>query len=188
MGDRFATRNSFHGFDMGLMGEIRRGKWSVEGLAKVALGGTFITLDINGETTVTVPGLPPVTNAGGFLALSSNSSHFTRERFTAVPEFGIRLRYDLTPHDQTSVGYTILWWDGIGDATRAIDLNVNTNLLPPVVTRVSGQASPALLFGKSTLVGQGRLWLGTYLPLSVLPTLRILPVLQLISGLRQLFV
>lgn len=93
VGDHFATRNSFHGFDMGLTGEFRRGKWSLEWLTKVALGGIFTTLDINGETTVTIPGLPSVTNAGGLLALSSNSGHFTRERFSAVPEFGIHLGY-----------------------------------------------------------------------------------------------
>jgi hypothetical protein len=155
IGDRFATRNSFNGFDMGLTGEVRRGNWSVEWLAKVALGGTFTAMDINGETTVTVPGLPPVTNAGGLLALSSNSGHFTREHFSFVPEFGIRLGYDITPHIRTSLGYTILWWTGIGDAAKAIDLNVNPNLLPPVVSPVSGPASPAILFGKSTLVGQG---------------------------------
>jgi hypothetical protein len=155
VGDRFATRNSFNGFDMGLTGEFRRGNWSVEWLAKLALGGTFTALDINGETTVTVPGLPPVTNAGGVLALSSNSGHFTRERFSLVPEFGIRLGYDLTPHIRTSLGYTILWWNGIGDATNAINLNVNPNLLPPVIPPVAGPASPGSLFGKSTLVGQG---------------------------------
>jgi hypothetical protein len=153
VGDRFATRNSFNGFDMGLTGEVRRGNCSLEWLAKVALGGTFTTLDINGETTVTVPGLPPVTNSGGLLALSSNSGHFTREHFSAVPEFGIRLGYDITPHIRTTLGYTILWWDPISDATKAIDLNVNTNLLPPAIP--GGPAAPALLFGKSTLVGQG---------------------------------
>jgi hypothetical protein len=153
VGDRFATRNSFNGFDMGLTGEFRRGPWSLEWLAKVALGGTFTALDINGETTVTVPGLPSVTSPGGLLALSSNSGHFTRERFSAVPEFGIRLGYDITPHIRTTLGYTIFWWDPIGDATKSVDLNVNTNLLPPAIP--GGSAAPALLFGKSTLVGQG---------------------------------
>src|SRR5262249_39629668 len=114
---------------------------------------TFTTLDINGETTVTVPSLPPLTSAGGLLALSSNSGHFTREHFSLVPEFGIRLGYDITPHVRTSLGYTILWWNGIGDATKAIDQSVNPNLLPPAIP--GGPASPGLLFGKSTLVGQG---------------------------------
>jgi len=155
VGDHFATRNSFNGFDMGLTGELRRGNWSLEWLTKLALGETFTALDINGQTTVTVPGLPPVTNAGGILALSSNSGHFTRDRFSLVPELGIRLGYDLTAHIRTSVGYTVLWWNGIGDAADAINLNVNPHLLPPVVPPVAGPASPALLFGKSTLIGQG---------------------------------
>jgi hypothetical protein len=154
VGDRFATRNSFNGFDMGLTGEVRRGNWSLEWLAKLALGQTFTTLDINGETTVTVPGLPPLTSAGGLLALSSNSGHFTREHFSLVPEFGVHLGYDITPHVRTSLGYTILWWNGIGDATKTIDQSVNPNLLPPAIPG-AGPASPALLFGKSTLVGQG---------------------------------
>jgi hypothetical protein len=154
VGDQFAARNSFHGFDMGLTGEFRRGPWSLEWLAKLALGQTFTVLDINGETTVTVPGLPPVTSPGGFLALSSNSGHFTREHFSVVPEFGVHLGYDLTSHIRTSIGYTILWWNGIGDATKAIDQSVNPNLLPPAIPN-AGPAAPAPLFGKSTLVGQG---------------------------------
>jgi hypothetical protein len=153
--DRFATRNSFNGFDMGLTGEIRRGNWSLEWLSKVSLGGSFATLDINGETTLSAMELRPGANPGSLLAMSSSSGHFTRERFSAVPEFGIRVGYDITSRIRTSLGYTILWWNGIGDATKAIDQNVNPNLFPPVVNPASSQVSPGTLFGKSTLVGQG---------------------------------
>jgi putative beta barrel porin BBP7 len=79
---------------------------------------------------------------------------FSRDS-SIVPELGIRLGYDITPHIRTSIGYTLLWWNGIGSATQAVNLNVNPNLLPPVIPPVVGPVSPAVLFGKSTLVGQG---------------------------------
>jgi hypothetical protein len=153
--DHFAARNSFNGFDLGLTGERRWGKWSVEWLAKIALGETFTALDIGGATTVTVPGFAPVTNPGGLLALSSNSGHFTRDHFSVVPELGIHLGYDITPRIRTTFGYTILWWTGIANAGDAINLNVNPNLLPPVTPPVAGPAAPGLIFPKSTLIGQG---------------------------------
>src|SRR5262249_5028588 len=154
VGDHFATRNSFNGFDFGLTGELRRGKWSLDWLAKLAVGETFSAFDISGETTKTVPGFAPVTNAGGFLALSTNSGHFTRDQFALVPQLGLRLNYDVTPHIRTSLGYTVLWWNGIAYAASATNLNINPNLLPPVVPPVTGPAAPGLLFPKSTLVGQ----------------------------------
>ena len=39
--DQFGTTNNFHGFDIGLSGEIQRGRWAFGWLTKVAVGVTL---------------------------------------------------------------------------------------------------------------------------------------------------
>jgi hypothetical protein len=153
--DRFETTNDFHGFDLGLRGEIRRGAWVLAGRADVAMGDNHEVLDIDGSTTVTVPGAPPVTSAGGLLALQSNIGRTTRDRFVVVPEFGARLGYQVTPRLQAYAGYTFIYWGEVLRAGNQIDLTVNPNLLPPVTTPVTGPLRPAPRLDNSSLWIQG---------------------------------
>ena len=53
------TKNEFNGFDLGLTPDstAARGAWT--SLAKVAVGANHQAVDINGATTVAVPGTPP---------------------------------------------------------------------------------------------------------------------------------
>jgi hypothetical protein len=129
--DQFNTSNNFNGADLGLTGEWRYGRWVLEGLAKVALGENSSTLDVNGSTTITVPGSAPLTQSGGLLALSSNSGHFTRDRFGVVPEVGIKVGYQITPQIRANVGYDFLYWSDVIRPGSQIDPVVNPNLLPP---------------------------------------------------------
>jgi hypothetical protein len=143
--DQFDTANDFHGVDLGLTGEIRRGHWVLEGLAKVALGTTGSELNVNGFTTVGVPGFAPVTQSGGLLALSSNSGRFSANRFGVVPEVGVKVGYQVTPHLRASVGYDFLFWNDVIRAGSQIDTVVNPNLLPPAMP--GGPSRPAPRFG-----------------------------------------
>jgi hypothetical protein len=68
------------------------------GTARIALGSTNERVEINGSTTVTVPGFAPVTNPGGLLALSSNSGSHTRDVFAVIPEARVQLAYHIGPH------------------------------------------------------------------------------------------
>src|SRR5262249_12307695 len=108
--DRFATRNVFNGFHTGLSAQFQFGNWAVEGLAKIAVGNNQRVVDINGSTTVTVPGTPSVTNEGGLLALSSNIGHYSSNHVAVIPEFGMRLYYQFTPWLRANAGYTFLLW------------------------------------------------------------------------------
>ena len=146
--DQFDTSNNFNGADLGLTGEWRCGCWVVEGLAKVALGVNSSELDVNGSTTVTVPGFAPLTQSGGLLALSSNSGHFSKDRFGVVPEVGIKVGYDITSHVRLAVGYDFLYWNDVMRAGSQIDTVVNPNLLPPATA--GGPSRPATRLGDST--------------------------------------
>jgi hypothetical protein len=152
--DHFGTQNTFHGFDVGFCGEYHYGRWSLEGLTKLAVGCTDSSRDVEGSTTVIVPGFPPRTRAAGLLALSSNSGHFDHQQLGLVPEFGLRLGCDLTSRLRASAGYTLLWWNRIERPQDALDLNVNSNLLPPIVPG-GGPALPAPLSRTSSLFIQG---------------------------------
>jgi hypothetical protein len=146
--DQFDTTNDFHGVDLGLTGEIRRGRWVLEGVAKVALGTTGSELNVNGFTTVAVPGFAPVTQSGGLLALSSNSGHFSANRFGVVPEVGVKVGYQVTPHLRATVGYDFLFWNDVVRAGSQIDPVVNPNLLPPATP--GGPSRPAPRIGDTT--------------------------------------
>jgi hypothetical protein len=143
--DQFHTTNDFHGADLGLTGEFRRGPWVLEWLARIAVGPNAGEVDIGGATTVTVPGFAPQTTPGGLLALSSNSGRFDRNRVAVVPEASVKLGYQFTPHLRAFVGYDFLYWTNVVRPGGQIDTTVNPNLLPPVVTPVTGPIRPAPL-------------------------------------------
>jgi hypothetical protein len=155
VGDRFDTRNMFNGFNTGLSGQFQRGAWAVEGLAMIAVGDNHRVVDIAGATTVTVPGFPAMTNAGGLLALPSNIGHFSGDHTAVIPQFGANLYYQIAPWMRATVGYTFLLWPQVVRSADAIDTAVNPNQLPPGNPLGGGQTHPVFTGGTSTFWAQG---------------------------------
>jgi hypothetical protein len=155
LSDQFDTRNEFYGFNIGLKGSIQRGPWVLQGVAQVALGDNHEVVNISGATTVTVPGIAPVTSVGGLLALPSNIGHFTKDKFDAIPEFGARLGYQVTSHVQVFAGYTLLYWGDVARAGNQVDLTVNPTLLPGSTTPPTGAQRPMPLLNQSSFWAQG---------------------------------
>jgi hypothetical protein len=151
--DEFDTMNNFNGVDLGLAGEWHHGNWVVEGAMKVALGVTNSEVDVNGSTTIAVPGFAPLTQPGGLLALSSNSGRYSKDRFSVVPEAGIKLGYDVTPHVRVAVGYDFLYWTDVMRPGGQIDTVVNPNLLAPATP--GGPARPMRLDDTTDIWVQG---------------------------------
>lgn len=144
--DDFRTRNEFNGFDIGLAGEIRRNRLVLEFLAKLGMGWNNTDVDINGGTTINVPGTPSVTNVGGLLALPSNIGHFPSDHLAFITELGLKLGYQLTPHVRAFAGYNFLFWTDVARAGDQVDLSVNPTRLPASPTGVTGAARPAFHF------------------------------------------
>jgi hypothetical protein len=144
--DQFSTRNRFYGGQLGTAAEWRRGRWVVDFRGKVALGVTHQTVDINGGTVITRPGGAQQTFAGGLLTAPSNIGHYSRDRFSVVPEVGLTLGYQLTDHMKILAGYNFLYWTNVARPGGQIDRNVNTNLIPSLVqtagTRGGGGGPP----------------------------------------------
>jgi hypothetical protein len=149
--DGFATKNQFYGGQIGLSGEYRLNRWVLGVDAKVALGSTIQTADIIGTTSIN-GGSPLV---GGLLAQNSNIGHFTRDVFTVVPEIGLNVGYQLTPHCRAFVGYNFLWWSSVARAGNQIDFGVNTNKIPPGRPGADTPNRPAFAFNGSDFWAQG---------------------------------
>jgi hypothetical protein len=147
--DSFTTQNQFHGLDMGVRAEFSGERWWVSLLGKVAVGDIHRVVSIAGLTQVMVPGMPTVTSAGGLLALSSNSGTFHRDQFTAVPEAGANLGWNITSQWRVHVGYSILFLNDIARGADQVSLLLNPNLFPPPRTVARGLAAPFFSFTRA---------------------------------------
>jgi hypothetical protein len=141
--DRFRTSNNFHGGMIGLSGERRFGAFFVGGRASVALGVNYQIIDIDGSTTITPPGGTPQTFPGGLYTQTSNIGHYTRTAFAVMPQVGLRVGAQLTPHARVFVGYNFLYLSNVVRAGDQIDTRVNPNFLPPATAPVAGPQLPA---------------------------------------------
>jgi hypothetical protein len=150
--DSFRSRNEFNGAELGLVGTMYRGRWSLEGTAKVGLGNTRTTVTIDGATTTTVPGQPSNTETGGLLALDSNIGTYRQDSFSAIPQLGVKVGYQCGCHMRLLLGYDFIYWDNVARAAEQIDTNVDTNQLPPPIA--SGD-SPAFRWVENSFWAQG---------------------------------
>ena len=115
-------------------------------MAKVALGATEQIVNINGGSTVLVPGAAPVSAVGGILAQQSNIGQHYHCTFGVVPEAGLEVGYQITPRIRATLGYTALYWSSVARPGNQIDRTVNP-ALPPTDAMFGiggGPARPAL--------------------------------------------
>jgi len=127
--DLFDTQSRFHGAEAGFLYLEQRGRWSLELLAKLALGSSRSEVTIDGETVTTTPGGGSTASVGGLLAQQTNVGHYGQDDFAIIPELGVTLSYMLTPRLHASFGYTFLYWSKVARPGDQIDLDVSQ--LPP---------------------------------------------------------
>jgi hypothetical protein len=149
--DRFTAQNSFHGVDFGLRGEFHGDQWSVNLLAKLAVGNVHRQVGITGATRVTVPGSAPVDEGGGFLALSSNSGVFGSSDWVIAPEAAINFCWDFNSHVSLHLGYSFLYWTDVARAAQQVSTTLNPNLFPPAPVGGSLPSMPAFSLQKSDI-------------------------------------
>jgi hypothetical protein len=140
--DLFGTTNEFNGGEIGFAAKTHYCRWSLELLTKLAVGNTRSRVNIDGSTTVTVPGQTPVTSTGGMLALPTNIGTFQRNEFSMMPELGINFGYDLTCRLKATFGWTFLYWNNVMRPADQIDTQVNSTQFPPGTLR--GVPAPLL--------------------------------------------
>jgi hypothetical protein len=155
--DDFATRNTFHGGQLGARAAWDVGRLSLGLTGKVALGATHQVGRIAGSTTLEGTGAPPVTVPGGVLALSSNSGRLADDRFSVVPELGLQIGWRLTPHLRATAGFSLLYWTDVARPGDLLDRTVNPTLLPTshAFGVAAGPAEPHSALGSADFWAQG---------------------------------
>jgi hypothetical protein len=154
--DSFRAENDFHGAEIGVVGEWWNDMWTVELLAKVAVGNLHRETAIEGLTVTRTPPPTPVTStaSGGLLALSPNSGTRISDTFTALPEVGVNLQLQLSPSVSLTVGYSLLVLPDVFRTGDMIDRTVNPTFIPGNGPP-SGPERPAVVENESDFWAQG---------------------------------
>ncbi|MGD0516909.1 MAG: BBP7 family outer membrane beta-barrel protein [Thermoguttaceae bacterium] len=150
--DTFNTRNEFNGMEIGLNTELRRGRWSLGLLAKMALGENHQTATLLGSTTIN-NGQETITYPEGIYVTGSNSGVHVNNQFTVIPQFGAEIGYQITPHVRTFMGYNLIYWACVMRAGDQIDLNMDTSNWAPV--KADGLPYPQYLGRQTNFWAQG---------------------------------
>lgn len=158
--DSFNTRNQFYGAQIGASLELQRDRWFLEGRVKLALGVTHQTVTIDGSQTFLAPNGTQSNFTGGLLAVGSNIGRFSQNRFSVVPELGLKVGYQLTENVRVFVGYDFLYWTSVLRPGDQVDLNVNVTQVPnfcqdQAFCPPNPSQRPAVLFRTSDFWAQG---------------------------------
>jgi hypothetical protein len=153
--DQFATRNTFHGGEVGTILGSRHGRWSFEALGRIAVGSTHSQVRINGFTDITPLNGSTTRNQGGLLAQRTNIGTYERDDLAVIPEFGATLGWQLNPCWRLTFGYSFIYWSNVVRAGQQIDRDINTNLLPPEADPFTGNRRPRFVFNDTDFFVQG---------------------------------
>jgi len=134
--DGFRTLNEFHGGELGLSVTTYRGRWSLEMIAKMALGNNRQVANVYGSTLVTQNN-QSITRLGGLYALGpgpdgypGNIGTYYRDDFVVIPHLGLDLGYQLTCHLRVFFGYNFIYWATVARASDQIDRHVDSARIP----------------------------------------------------------
>jgi hypothetical protein len=159
--DSFDVRNQFYGGQIGARFEYRMQRLSLEGVAKVALGGNQDVSNISGyfSQTGAVLGTRQGVFPGGIYTQASNIGRLENDLFAVVPQFQLKLGYDVTPWLRATLGYDFLYWSRVARAVSQLDHSVNitqsTPLDPSGAGVLVGPAAPARGISNSDLTAHG---------------------------------
>ncbi|HEY1378809.1 MAG TPA: BBP7 family outer membrane beta-barrel protein, partial [Gemmataceae bacterium] len=154
LSDNFLVTNDFYGGQLGLMGELKRGRWSLDLISKVALGTSHQMVNATGAQ-MGVNEFGQMVTGAGLLVQPSNAGAHTRDVFSVVPEVTLNLGYQVTDHLKLFVGYNYLYWSNVLRAGDQIDttLDVNSRVFP--ITQSPGAVRPAVRFQDTNFWAQG---------------------------------
>jgi len=131
--DRFRTENQFNGGYVGIRGEYRKNRWFVQGRTRIALGNTHQTVIVDGGQVITRLTGERQTFVGGLLASPTNIGLTSQNRFTVIPEVGIKVGYQITDNLRAHVGYDFIYWSSVLRPGDQVDRRVNPFLVPNLI-------------------------------------------------------
>lgn len=129
--DRFRAENNFYGGQFGLTGEVRRGRWYLDGRATIAFGTVYQTAEIAGGQSRLLPNGTVGQYAGGLYALpGANMGTYSQSKFAVMPEAGFNIGYHITPGWRVFVGYNFLYLSSVLRPANMIDTNIDAARIP----------------------------------------------------------
>jgi hypothetical protein len=129
--DSFTAKNLLQGVDLGIQGTFFWNDFTLDVMGKVLGGQLARTVEIAGDQVTMVPGFPPVTRVGGLLALSSNIGNYNRHVWTAAPEVGLILSWQVNSYTRLRLGYDVLMIPNVVRAGQQVSTFINPALIPP---------------------------------------------------------
>src|SRR5579884_3544401 len=105
--DEFRTLNQFYGGQIGIKAGVTWWRFTLNGVAKIALGSMREQANLTGSTTATTA-FGSATVPGGLYVLSSNAGTHTRNITAVVPQGTLSFAVEITSQLKLHVGYTIL--------------------------------------------------------------------------------
>jgi hypothetical protein len=119
--DRFSTRNSLYGGEIGLRTVIDCGDFWFGLQSKLAMGDNHAALTRLGATTTLTPGggqITPIVTPGGLLVTGARGGTFTKDIFAVVPQFQVKAGYHWSYRCSFFATYEFLYWNHV---VRAAD-------------------------------------------------------------------
>lgn len=122
--DLFTTSNQFHGGDVGLQSDVRRGIWIFQTTGKIAMGNMHETVMIDGQTTV-FDGINTAYAHRGLLAQPNVIGFHHHDQFVVIPEFQFKLGLQLTPAVRATAGYDFMYVSRVVRPGNEVDLVID---------------------------------------------------------------
>jgi hypothetical protein len=131
--DRFGTAdNEFIGGEIGFICDWERRRWSLELASKLAIGNTRQQIPLSSRTVTNQPGEDVETFENrGLLVQPSNAGSYSNNSFSVMPQIGLTGGYQVTQRLRLVAGYNLLYWSRVLRPGDVIDLQVNTEQIPP---------------------------------------------------------
>lgn len=122
--DSFGANNNFYGGQFGVRASYDVSRFFVNATGKLAVGGTFESVSVNGGTFTNAGGGFSSAN-GAYLTQPSNMGTFNRDQFAVVPEMNLNFGFRLRPWASIIVGYSFLYISSVARPGDQIDRVIN---------------------------------------------------------------
>jgi hypothetical protein len=151
--DRISTNTRFYGGQVGTRLEFRRAGAFMNFTGKLAFGDNVDVVRYSGTSLTGVASGTGYTPTGDLFSLRSNVGRYAHESFALLPEFGLRVGYDLSDQARFFAGYSLVYLNKVVRPGDQIDGTVNTALAPG--GSATGPDRPAALLRTTDFWAQG---------------------------------
>ena len=155
--DQFLTSNHFYGAQVGARATYDMSRFFVNATGKLAFGGMFENVSVNGGTITNVGGFASA--PGAYLSQPTNIGTLTQQQFAVIPEMNLNFGFRIRPWCSVIAGYSFLYISSVARPGDQIDRVINPSQSPAITGNfsgnVTGPARPELSIQSSSFWAQG---------------------------------